>query len=179
MKLNNIIRHNGNDNLSLVECCNNKLQKYRVRTDFQVYINPITEEESGVTFIEIEFPYKPSIKEVKEFVLGIINLQTDEKILSEFIWNNKPVYLSTENQFNFKAAYDLAVQTNGQNLPITFKLGEINDEPIYHTFTTVEELADFYMKATAYINQCLNEGWQKKDNIDWSIYEEALNNNNE
>lgn len=106
------------------------------------------------------------------------NPEIDAKILNGFRWNDKPVYLSTENQFNFKAAYDLAVQTNGSNLPITFKLGEDNSIPVYHTFTTIEELADFYTKATAYIQQCLSEGWTKKDSFDWSLYITSNNNNN-
>ena len=51
-------------------------------------------------------------------------------------------------------------QSNSSILPITFKLGEDeNEEPIYYTFTTVEELTSFYTQAFAYINQCLNEGW--------------------
>lgn len=110
--------------------------------------------------------------EIKEAILADINAQTDEKILSGFIWNDKPVWLSSENQFNFKAAYDLAVQTQGQNLPVKFKLGENEEgEPVYHTFEDMTEFTDFYTKAIAFINQCLNEGWERKDAIDWSDYE--------
>jgi hypothetical protein len=88
------------------------------------------------------------------------------------MWRNVNVWLSSENQFNFKAAYDLAVQTNGQSLPVKFKIGETeNKEPVYHTFETMEEFTDFYTKAIAYINKCLNEGWELKDSIDWSEYE--------
>lgn len=79
------------------------------------------------------------------------------------------VWLSSENQFNYKAAYDLAVQTGGQNLPIVFKFGA-TDEPVYHTFSTVEELSDFYLKAMTYINTVLAEGWAEKDAIDWEKY---------
>lgn len=75
----------------------------------------------------------------------------------------------TENQFNYKAAYDLAIQTNGANLPQVFKFGS-TENPEYYKFETVEELTDFYTKATAYINQCLAVGWAKKDNINWDDY---------
>lgn len=109
--------------------------------------------------------------EIKRDVIDDINHNTDEKILNSFIWNDIRVWLSTENQFNFKAAYDLAVQTNGSNLPIKFKLGETEEkEPVYHTFNTLNDLTDFYTKAIAYINQCLNDGWQLKDSIDWTDY---------
>ena len=91
-------------------------------------------------------------------------------ILNGFVWNEKTVYLSSENQFNFKAAYDLAVQTSSQSLPITFKLGESNGVPVYHTFEQMSEFTDFYTKAVAFINQTLAEGWAKKDSFDWSLY---------
>lgn len=92
-----------------------------------------------------------------------IDAETDEKILKGHIWNDTPIWLSSENQFNFKAAYDIAFQTNGMNIPITFKLGEKDGEPIFHTFETVDELQEFYLSCVAHINACLNEGWEKKD----------------
>lgn len=80
------------------------------------------------------------------------------------------MWLSTENQLNYKAAYDLAVQTEGKTLPVTFKFGT-EDEPSYHTFDTLEELADFYLKATEYVQNTLAEGWKKKDAFDLSLYQ--------
>lgn len=138
-------------------------------------------EEAGkdlATWRELYFPKKngkPSFDAAKAAIIADINAQTDEKILSGFVWNEMPVWLSSENQFNFKAAYDLAVQTNGANLPVTFKLGEQPDgTPVYHTFTEMAEAQDFYVKAVAFINQTLAEGWQRKDNIDWEAYRAAL-----
>ena len=55
------------------------------------------------------------------------------------------------------------------SLPVTFKFGD-NDNPVYYKFTTLEELTDFYTKALQYINTTLKEGWNKKDSIDWSLY---------
>ena len=113
---------------------------------------------------------KPTFKMIKEAVYNDINSQTDYKILTGFVWNNIHVYLSIENQRNFSEAYHMA-QSSSSILPITFKLGEDeNEEPVYYTFTTVEELTSFYTQAFAYINQCLNEGWQRKDAIDWEPY---------
>ena len=134
-------------------------------------------EEDGVhaTWYEIifykkQYPYI-NFQQIKDAILNDINLRTDEKILQEFVWDDIKVWLSSENQFNFKAAYDLAVQTKGQSLPIKFKLGEeIDETPLYHTFETLGDISDFYIKALAYINQCLNEGWNEKDSIDWNLY---------
>ena len=135
-------------------------------------------EQDGIhaTWYEIYFYKKPhpvvTFEEIKEAILGDINAQTDEKILTGFVWNDKPVWLSSENQFNFKAAYDLAVQTVGNSLPVKFKLGELEDKtPVYHTFEIMSEFTDFYTKTIAHINQCLNDGWKRKDSIDWSQYE--------
>lgn len=137
-------------------------------------IRPL-EDNIHATWYEIYF-YKKihtavTLDEIKDAILADINTQTDEKILTGFVWNDKPVWLSSENQFNFKAAYDLAIQTQGQSLPVKFKLGENeNGEPVYHTFEDMNEFTDFYTKAIAFINQCLNEGWERKDSIDWSVY---------
>lgn len=121
---------------------------------------------------------------IKDAILGDINGQIDEEILTGFTWDvpslnggegldSVSVWLSSENQFNYKAAFDLASQTGGQNLPITFKFGS-PDEPVYHTFTEFSELQNFYVSAVTFINQTLAAGWQRKDSIDWTPYEELF-----
>lgn len=167
-------RHHGSTEISVAECIDRRFDTWRVRTDFKPYIDPETEEEMGVTFIETEFPYKPSLQEAKDFVLEVINAQTDYKILTGFIWNNKPVWLSAENQRNFSEGQRMAKE-DSSILPITYKIGEYKDKTsVYHTFNTFEELDSFYKQAFGYINQCLKEGWQIKDNVDWTPYQDAL-----
>ena len=111
-----------------------------------------------------------SLSDVKDAIVKDINDRTDEKILSGFVWNDKPVWLSSENQFNFSEA-DRKAEKNADILPITFKIGEQDGTPVYHTFETYEELDGFYTLAFAYINQCLVDGWREKDSIDWAPYE--------
>lgn len=123
--------------------------------------------------MEEDVLHKPTLQKVKEIILGGINQQTDEAILNGFKWKGMPVWLSSENQFNYKAAYDLAFQTNGASLPTVFKFGT-TEEPVYYKFDTLEELTDFYTKALTYINEQLAIGWHKKDSIDWSGYEAEL-----
>lgn len=161
----------------LVECVNPRMQKYVIRWDVQPYsrTDEATGEQrqEGYDYYEAWLNHKPSMDEVKEIVLAGMNAAIDEQILSGFEWNGMTVWLSSENQFNYKAAYDLAVQTSGANLPVTFKFGT-TEEPAYHQFTTVEELSGFYVGAMSYINQTLNEGWAKKDAVAWSEYEALL-----
>lgn len=115
---------------------------------------------------------------VKTVIIGDINSRTDANIVSGLVWTPQaggdpiPVWLSQENQFNFKSAYDLAVQKQGATLPVTFKMGEQEDgTPIYHTFADMADAEDFYLQAVAHINRCLSDGWQEKDGIDWAPYE--------
>lgn len=117
------------------------------------------------------FDHKPTAQEVRDVIIAQINANTDAKILTGFVWQEKQVWLSTENEFNFKAAYDLAVQTGGATLPVKFKLGEDgNGNPVYHTFTELSEFTDFYTKAIAFVNTTLNEGWAEKDGIDMTKF---------
>jgi hypothetical protein len=118
---------------------------------------------------------------VKDAIITDIDAQTDEKILDgyEFTPDGADtsiiVWLSKESQTNFSEAHRLQI------VPVKFKLNETADkQPIYHTFETFEELNRFYVGGVAYINQCLNEGWARKDSIDWTPYEEYFpkNDNN-
>lgn len=136
-------------------------------------------EAAPATWHEVYFYHKrtghPTLAQIKAAIIADINARTDERILTGFSWNGKPVWLSQENQFNYKAAYDLALQTDGQSLPVKFKLGEDADGlPVYHTFTALSAFTDFYTRAIAFINQCLNDGWQMKDGMDWTPYAAAV-----
>ena len=131
-----------------------------------------TETNLG-TWTEMWLSGKPSIEQVKSIVLNAMNKDIDQKILSGFIWKDMSVWLSSENQFNYKAAYDLAVMSQGKSLPTVFKFGT-TDNPVYYSFESLEDISDFYISAMAYINTCLAEGWKKKDSIDWSVYEKVL-----
>ena len=114
------------------------------------------------------YDHRPDRAELKSDIESLINAATDLRILTGFKWNGKPVYLSTENQSNFKNAYDFARDTAGATLPVKFKLGEDADgNPVYHTFTKVDVLQDFMLKALAYVNTTLNEGWVEKDSVDY------------
>lgn len=115
--------------------------------------------------------HKPTEEEVKDLITNFINEKTDSNILNGFTWNNLSVYLSKENQMNFKAAYDLAIQTNGATLPIKFKLGETPEgDPTYFTFEDLDTFTNFYTQAVAHVTKCLTEGWEEKDSINWSKY---------
>lgn len=118
------------------------------------------------------YNHKPTISDLRKDIHALIDKQTDGKILTGCKWNGMSVYLSEENQRNFKAAYDLAVQLNGQTLPLMFKLGEDADGTAqYYTFEDMDTFTSFYTTCIAHIQTCLQDGWTEKDSIDWSKYE--------
>lgn len=152
--------------MALVECINPYIGKYRVRWDIQPETGEDADKQS-VSYYETEIilRHKPNIKQA---VLEGVNRMIDEKILSGFVWNDMPVWLSSENQFNYKVAYDLSVQTGGTMLPVTFKLGEDgNCNAVYHTFETMEDFTDFFTKAIQWVNGCIADGWREKDSVDY------------
>lgn len=122
--------------------------------------------------------HKPTEAELRKLFTKYYNDITDNKILSGFVWNDMQIWLSDENQRNYKAVYDLAVQKNGANLPAEFKFGT-DTQPVYQVFHTVEELEAFYLPAIAYVQQCLSEGWRMKDAIDYSLYSTDLRGSSE
>lgn len=127
-------------------------------------------EEDGQGFdYRHRFDHRPTASEVLKVITDHVDSLTDQKILTGYRWQGKNVYLSSENQFNFKAAYDVAVQTEGTPLPIKFKLGEDAEGlPMYHTFNSMNAFTDFYTGAISFIQQTLAAGWEEKDAArDW------------
>ena len=127
-------------------------------------------EEDGQGFdYRHRFDHRPTAFEVLKVITDHVDSLTDQKILTGYRWQGKNVYLSSENQFNFKAAYDVAVQTEGAQLPIKFKLGEDAEGlPMYHTFNSMNAFTDFYTGAISFIQQTLAAGWEEKDAArDW------------
>lgn len=156
-------RIEGTPGVKLIECVNPVKQKWRIRWDVQ------EKEDGSVNYMEEEFLELPSPEQIKSTVIGWYNEQINRAILSGFIYEDMPVWLSSENQFNYKAAYDLAVQTSGAKLPVMFKFGT-DEQPQYHEFTTLEELTDFYTKVMKYVQDTLADGWKKKDAFNPELY---------
>lgn len=132
-------------------------------------------EDESFSFISEIFDHKPSLQEIKDVILNWYNSNISNKILSGFTWRDIPVWLSTENQSNYTAAYTITIQSTNVELP-TFKLGT-TENPIYYKFESLEDLKDFYFKMVSYIRNIIAEGWTLKDSIDWNIYSKLLEEN--
>lgn len=157
-------RTEGTAGIKLIECVSPARNKWRVRWD-------VHEKENGqADYMEAEFGHRPSIEEIEEVIVGWYNEQTDRSILSGFEYEGNMVWLSAENQFNYKAAYDLAVQTDGATLPVRFKFGTATN-PVYQVFDNLDDLTAFYTAAMRHIQNTLDAGWQKKDAINFGSYQ--------
>ena len=154
---------NGSQGAKPIECINLPKNRWAVRWGFQ------PDENGGLTYEEAVFDYKPSTEEIRGLIGSWINQATETEITSGYNWRGVPVWLSTENQVNYKAAHDLAVQTGGATLPVTFKLGT-SEEPVYHTFEFPEDLTEFFTGAVKHIQDAIAEGWRQKDSLDLSDY---------
>lgn len=141
------------------------------------------DSEDGVTCLCKVFDIAGNSKDVllskiKEYILGYYNAEIDAKIHGGFVWTDPDgkqhsVWLSTENQFNYKAAYD-AYKAGGMPADgFTAKFGDTYEGDFY-TFTDITALADFYLKGLQFVQSTLAAGWAAKNAIDWAEYEEAL-----
>lgn len=159
------IKIHGGEDTPLIQCINPILDKWMV-------LWAIGYEDNSFTFMAEEIGHKPTLQEIKDIVLGWCNADIDNRILSGFVWKGIPIWLSMENQFNYKTAYDIAAQSGGEILP-TFKFGT-TESPVYYKFESLEDLKDFYISAMSYVTDTLATGWQEKDKIDWTVYEDLL-----
>jgi hypothetical protein len=160
----------GSKNPKLVEIYNPIKQLYKVRFD-------IVEGENFSTYQEENFVGKPTIDMIRDTIYSYYNLLAKNEIQTGFKYGGtgeeSTVWLSTENQFNYKAAYDLAVQTNGFTLPYTI-IGGLYDNPNKITFTTLSDFKVFYVAMMNFINTTLEEYRYKKESVDFEKYKELL-----
>lgn len=157
-------------------------------------------EEDGVnaTWYEIYIPkiqkQSVSFNEVCDAIIEDINARVKEKILTGYTWKVlhgedeglvANVWLSDENQTNYKAKHDTALQyPQLAEFPMQYKIGEYEERqqdeegertetkkrPIYEYFANIQELAQFYLGGVAFIESCYKEGWAKKDSMDFEPY---------
>ena len=145
----------GGRNPEPIVCLNPVKGLWRVRL-------AITETENGAEWMEHDFDHRPTADEVRSLFVELVNERVQQSILTGMTYEGQPVWLSEENQLNFRSA---------PTVPVRFKLGENPDgTPVYHTFTTQKELTAFNKAVADHIAACLNEGWNEKDAFDVEPY---------
>ena len=143
-----------------------------------VYLH-VTEVDGGFECepFTTEVDHRPALGDVRDAIIAHIDAETDEKILTGYQWTvlhgehagqTVYVWLSKENQDNFKAKHDAAIiYPDRVTFPFSYKISEDADhKAIYETFQNIGELATFYLGGLAYIDQCYGAGWVEKDAVD-------------
>lgn len=136
--------------------------------DDKIYNSPIKIETTSKIIISSDpeflkqygyevYVYQPrelSIEEKIQNAIEIINKNTDEKILNEFVWNGEEFYLTIENQTNFA---NLFIAKDYITYPQTIKT-----KNGYFVLNNKEEVTEFYLAGVTFIKECLEAGWQEK-----------------
>lgn len=135
-------------------------------------------EENGNGYDYREtFDHIPTPEELRTVIHDHVDALTDEKILTGYQWTvlhgdhagqTVNVWLSTENQNNFKAKHDAALAYPEEvRFPFSYKISEDADhKAIYETFQNIGELARFYLGGLNFIDSCLGAGWVEKNTAD-------------
>lgn len=121
------------------------------------------------TYSYIVYDSKPSVAKIQNDIEEIINDKVSNTIINGFCWNGNAIHLTKENQMNYKANYDLAMQSGGANLPFRIKTDRFGLTE-YVVFFTIDELSEFYIAMNKHINNSLETGWAMKDNMDYTVY---------
>ena len=120
------------------------------------------DEELGGYNWRKNYDHKPTVREIKQDISGLINAETERKILTGMTWKGIPLWLSQENQRNISDAVRAAT------LPVRLKLGEDEDgNPIYYIFEDSNELTELYKAVWEHIRSSLEYGWREKDSVDY------------
>lgn len=146
-----------------VECVNYISNKWVIRFD----INKI--DDNTYQYCEYIFDHKPIIDEVKNVIIQYYNEKADKEIICGFIWNDMSIWLSIENQINYKAIYDLMNINELAVFPLHLKFRKDGDDIMY-SFMTKDDYLDFYEKQIIYVKNVLQKYWNIKDNINYSDY---------
>lgn len=132
------------------------------RRNFTLFYGLYTDKNGSTYEYRHTFDHKPTWDEVKAVLVEAINEHTKETILNGFVWCDKYVWLSDENQRNFMMIENLT----SENYPLNVKINEdANGEPIYYTFVSDEEFAAFSKLASQHVIDTWQAGWKEKDNL--------------
>ena len=102
-------------------------------------------------------------------VEGLVNAWVEDGILTGFVWEGRRVWLSVENQLNYRWAMDAAVM-GGLTFPYRVRVVEGSGAG-YVEMEDEEKLKQFWLGAQAHIRKMLEAGWVLKDGV---IGEELL-----
>lgn len=105
-------RETTENSIAIVEALGNG--EWAVRWDFKPKYDSEGQETGVYWYEEERLLHIPQLDEIKVMITEWQNLQMDGEILTGCRWNGMQIWLSMENQFNYKSAFDLAAMTEPQ-----------------------------------------------------------------
>lgn len=120
------------------------------------------EDELGKFRWQRDYDHVPTSAELRSDIEALVNALTEEKIRTGMRYEGKPIWLSEENQMNFRGLVP--------PMPFRYKVGENeNGDPVYMEFYDENNLAAFCRAMSEHIYGCLQKGWEEKDGIDNAV----------
>lgn len=127
-------------------------------------------DETGWNF-RLRFNHLPSLDEIKSAIIETVEREYAEKLRYGLEWNGLRVEYTEERKSDLTGLI-VALQGGLIQLPITLNLGTSqNGTPVFHEFTTAEELSSVAVALSNHKISVCEQEWNEKYSIDWSVFD--------
>lgn len=127
-------------------------------------------DETGWNY-RLRFNHLPTLDEIKSAIIETIEREYAEKLRYNLEWNGLRVEYTEERKSDLTGLI-VALQGGLIQLPITLNLGTTqNGSPVFHEFTTAEELASVAVALSNHKISVCEQEWNEKYSIDWSVFD--------
>lgn len=133
------------------------------------------ETGSGAYEYRHTFDHRPTLEEVKAVINSQISADADERKRTGFQWQGVPLRYDDEAAANITGISVKIPRLGDAMFPLKFKLGDYPDgSPAFHVFKDTEEFESFTDALLMFSNECYEQSWSEKNDIDWTKFNEAL-----
>lgn len=127
-------------------------------------------DETGWNY-RLRFNHFPTPDEIKSAIIETVEQEYAEKLRCGLEWNGLRVEYTEERKSDLTGLI-VALQGGLIKLPITLNLGTTqNGAPVFHEFTTAEELASVAVALSNHKITICEQEWNEKYSIDWSVFD--------
>lgn len=127
-------------------------------------------DETGWNY-RLRFNHLPALDEIKSVIIETVEREFAEKLRYDLEWNGLRVEYTEERKSDLTGLI-VALQGGLIQLPITLNLGTTqNGAPVFHEFTTTEELASVAVALSNHKITICEQEWNEKYSIDWSVFD--------
>lgn len=126
-------------------------------------------DETGWNY-RLRFNHLPTLDEIKSAIIATVEQVYANRLRYGLEWNGSRVEYTEERKSDLTGLI-VALQGGLIQLPITLNLGTSqNGSPVFHEFTTAEELASVAVALSNHKISVCEQEWNEKYSIDWSVF---------